>query len=411
MAIIDDKFTGEGSDVDLDTHTPDTTGTGWTNIETTGTRSIFVETGGGGAPADVIRAEAAENSDRTIYTAQGTYLENEYDVEIDVVNTDSGDDWAWLIGRLTNSSNYYAAGFVVSTVTDLFLVKKVSNTFSLIGSADTDWSGSVTMKLEIRDAAKKIFIDDVEKVSSSDNTLTFVGDAGVALGNIYISTFDIGAGWDLDNFLVTEAAFGPDSDAFRFYDDGTESGSSPKAAQDTNITLTATGDAQFHLRFRIQETGAIDGASTDDFALEVDKNSGGFAAVTGSSSNVQSDTASGLTADAVTTNRAGDGIADGAGSFVAGEQEETNGVIEDRQLTANNFTEHVWACKLIEADLGAADTLDFRVTLNGGAPGMTNNVLPRITISSGGRIMGSLAGPGGLAGSGGIAGQGGGIAG
>ena len=176
--------------------------------------------------------------------------------------------------------------------------------------------------------------------------------------------------------------FDPDADAFRLYDDGTESGSSPKAAQDTDIILDATGDAQFHLRYRVQETGGVSGASTDDYALEVSKNSGAFAAVTGASSNVQSDTASGLVADAVTTNRATDGITDGTGSFVAGEQEETNGVIEDRQLTASNFTEHVWACKLIDADLGAGDTLDFRMTLNGGSPGMTNSVTPRVSTPS-----------------------------
>lgn len=189
------------------------------------------------------------------------------------------------------------------------------------------------------------------------------------------------SGWAVEEIVLI---FDPDADAFRFYDDGTESGSSPKAAEDTDIILDPTGDAQFHLRYRVQNDGSLDGATTDDFALEVSKNSGAFVAVTGASSDVQSDTASGLVADAVTTNRVTDGITDGLGSFVAGEQEETNGVIEDRQLTADNFTEHVWACKLIDADLAGGDTLDFRVTLNGAAPGMTNSVTPRITTPSAG---------------------------
>jgi hypothetical protein len=66
---------------------------------------------------------------------------------------------------------------------------------------------------------------------------------------------------------------------------------------------------------------------------------------------------------------------------VAGEQEEANGVIEDFTLTASNFTEHVWALKIIAADVANEDLLEFRVTLNGGAPGLTNSVTPSILVS------------------------------
>jgi hypothetical protein len=132
---------------------------------------------------------------------------------------------------------------------------------------------------------------------------------------------------------------------------------------------------------RIDETGGAAGASTDDYALEISKNSGGYAAITASSSNVKADTGSTLSDGSATTNRATEGISDpGAGSFVAGEQEAGNGVVEDRQLTADNFTEHVFALTAVRADVVSYDTLDSRVTLNGGAPGMTNTVIPRITV-------------------------------
>lgn len=205
--IVSDTFSGEGADVDLDTHTPDTVGTGWTNIETTGTRSIFVETA---TPANVIRAEGPENSDRTLYTAQGAYAGNEYDVEIDIVNTDTSDDWAFLLGRLTDSSNYYAAGFIANANVDLRLVKKVANVFSNLGTADSDLVASgATIKLEIRDANKKIFIDDVEQFADNDDALTSTGEGGVAFGNILTATFDIGSGWDLNNFLIEDTAVPP----------------------------------------------------------------------------------------------------------------------------------------------------------------------------------------------------------
>jgi hypothetical protein len=184
---------------------------------------------------------------------------------------------------------------------------------------------------------------------------------------------------------MTHNAFTPVVNAFRFYTDGTEDGSTPAQNQDVNDALTAMlADTIRHLRYRIQESGNdTSGATTDDYGLEVSVGGGGFQAVTAASTFVQAATGSALTDGGATTNRATNGITDGSGVFAAGEQEEANGVIEDHQLTAANFTEHVWAILLVAADFTPATptTLDFRVTLNGGAPGMTNSVTPRITVT------------------------------
>ena len=183
-------------------------------------------------------------------------------------------------------------------------------------------------------------------------------------------------------------AFEPDANAFRFYeDDGSpsESASTPIAAQDTNVTRdAATSDNDLHLRIRIEEVGAgsIGGASTDDYRLQFRKNgSGGWNNVDTSSLQVHADTASELTNAAATTNRSTDGISDGSGSFVAGEQEEGNGLIENHELTADNFTEHVWALTLASTNLVGGDFIEFRVGLNGGSPGMDYSVTPRITVA------------------------------
>ena len=272
----------------------------------------------------------------------------------------------------------------VTTVTGVSDTTAATDIFGL--AVDTD-----VQHLLYRGADADLFRDETGADNDTWGTDTEVLDA-VTINDVFPNVYDRSGqklayiyddgGTVKYNEVTLAAVFTPDVDAFRFYSDGTESGSSPKAAEDTNIELDATGDAQFHLRYRIQNTTAEAGAGTDDYALEVSKNSGSYAAVTASSSDVQSDTASGLTADAATTNRATNGISDGTGSFVAGEQEETNGVIENIALTASNFTEHVWACKLIDADLGDGNTLDFRVTLNAGAPGMANSVTPRITTPS-----------------------------
>ena len=186
---------------------------------------------------------------------------------------------------------------------------------------------------------------------------------------------------------MTHDVFNAQVHVFRFYADGTESRSSPYggAAENANVNVdVSSGDVQIHLRVGIQENGAgsASGAATDDWGVQCTSSVSGAFTVTGSSTRVKADTGSSLTDGAATTNRATNGITDGGGTFVAGEQEETNGVIEDHQLTADNFTEHVYAFLVVAADVVNAETLDFAITLNGSTTAsITNSVTPRITIT------------------------------
>jgi len=202
--VIDDKFT-VGSNTDLDAHTPTDVGTGWTEIENTGDTSRKARIL---ASTDRVKINTTDGNDRKLYTAQGTYTVNDYDVEVDVQEDDSADDPFWLLGRVTDSSNYYGAAFIDGAGTDVFIVKKVTGTVTDLASADSDfnsgtWAG-VTIKFEIRDATKKSFGDTTELLSTTDDVLTSVGEAGMAWGNIRLSTDDAGALWNVDNFLVTE---------------------------------------------------------------------------------------------------------------------------------------------------------------------------------------------------------------
>lgn len=212
--------------------------------------------------------------------------------------------------------------------------------------------------------------------------------------------------------------FTPEFAGWRFYGDGTEAGASPLAAEDTDIVVNVdSGDVQVQIRTMVQEIGdgSIGGDAADDYQMQERKNLGGNNDITGVTTNgLQADSGSTLSNGSPTTNRSTDGVTDGGGSFVAGEQESSDGEVANHLLTADNFTEHVYAFLVVAADVVDADYFDLRMTLNGGVPGMANAVIPRITIekaSAGGRIMSSLAGPGGLAGGGGIAGDGGGLAG
>lgn len=182
---------------------------------------------------------------------------------------------------------------------------------------------------------------------------------------------------------ITAEEFVPDADKFRLYFDGTESGSSPRAAEDVNITgVNVDSDVQVHVRIRVVETGQGDGASTDDYHLMRSLNGAGFSVIDGSSLFVRSDPGSGLVDGAVSTNRTTNGITNpGSGLFNNGEQEEVNGVIEDRLLLGGDYTEHVWAVLLRSADLANGDFVEFRVTLNGTANADDiSSINPRIDV-------------------------------
>lgn len=170
---------------------------------------------------------------------------------------------------------------------------------------------------------------------------------------------------------------------FRWYDDdGSESGSTAAGAEDTSVDFTVSADLIKHLRVLIEETGGANGANSDDWKLQYNKNSAGWNDVTASSSNVQSDSASQLSEGTGTSNRATDGLTDPGGSFAGGEQDDTDGVHDNLRITSNNFVENVWAFKFIEADLADNDSIDFRVQVDvgGGFVDFAHDVTPNATI-------------------------------
>ena len=214
--VIDDLFT-VASNTDLVDHTQTDAGTGYTEIENTGTTTVvaFLD-----AAFDRLQLTADDTTDRKLYTAQGTYTSNEYDVEIEIrVEASTFNDPFWLLGRVTDENNYYATGIENAGGVDAYILKKVASTVTVLASADTDnaWVTS-SIKFEIRDAAKKLFWDTsggkdsyVEVLTSSDNAITATGEAGIAWGNIRDANDDADSAWKMDAFLVTEVAGGPDT--------------------------------------------------------------------------------------------------------------------------------------------------------------------------------------------------------
>ena len=179
------------------------------------------------------------------------------------------------------------------------------------------------------------------------------------------------------------AMFTPTANAFRIYDDNAgEAASSPLEAQDVDHSFNVDSNNSLQIRWRVDEVGGVSGTTMDDYIVQYSKNSGGFVNLTTSDigDGIRA-VAAGLTNDNATTDRSSDPISNpGGGSFVAGEQ-STDGSVDDMQLTASNFTEHVYGVEFVAANVAADDTFDFKFSK---PSGIVNSVTPRITISKSG---------------------------
>lgn len=175
------------------------------------------------------------------------------------------------------------------------------------------------------------------------------------------------------------AMFTPRLDAYRLYDsDAGEAASTPLENEDVAHDLNVdAGNKTIQVRVLIQETGGADGTTMDDFTLQYNKNGTGLTNVPTSDTGAGISAATaGLTNDDPTTNRGTNGITDGSGSFVAGEQ-STDGIVDDLQLTASNFTELVFGVTFYKANVANNDSFVFSVDMTNKA---TDAVSPTVTI-------------------------------
>ena len=138
--------------------------------------------------------------------ASGTPATAEYDVAADLVfvtdilNRDNGVFGRQVAGIGDANNTRYEAFHRNHFWT---LRKWVANTNTTLGTFQETVGDGPTkaLVLELRDAAKKVYVDDVELISSSDNDITGAGFAGLFLGDNSDTT-----GVHLDNFTATDAS-------------------------------------------------------------------------------------------------------------------------------------------------------------------------------------------------------------
>lgn len=194
--FVSDTFTDVAGTL-LQNHTGET-GATWTKHAT--------QTPADGMISDANRLRSTDGASFGYYYASGVPANAEYDVESLLRYLSDTNSTNGVAGRIaTGASTAYFARYNQSGTTARWeLYKQVSGTFTLLGSYNQTLSAGVdyALKLESRAAAKKVYIDGVERISSADDVITAAGKAGVWLQGTDSNT----TGVHFDNFTATDAA-------------------------------------------------------------------------------------------------------------------------------------------------------------------------------------------------------------
>lgn len=171
-----DTFTGGGT-TNLTDHTPDT-GTGWTertagHMEVSGGTVVIT---GNNRQLQVSREDTDigdDDMDVSLTLKAAPIISED--------NTDFGPAGRIPSGAFNGRHHYRGVAKVISDTSLLFeLIKRIDTTETSLGTHADDPAVNDVLKLEIRTGAKKLFVNGVEKISSTDDSLTGNNFAGIA---------------------------------------------------------------------------------------------------------------------------------------------------------------------------------------------------------------------------------------
>lgn len=192
--VVFDSFTGT-LDTVLSSHTGEV-GATWTifrdggNIDLTGDGRVYYKTANPGPFPG--------------YKASGSPTTAEYDVEADFIFK-SMIGTAEIDGRIgAGQDTRYLCIYDTTVGSGQWQLYLANGSYTLLGTSNNAYSVGQTIhvKLQIRDASKKIIVDGTTLVTSVDNTLTATGKAGLVLGSVVQS---LTTGVQIKNFTVYNA--------------------------------------------------------------------------------------------------------------------------------------------------------------------------------------------------------------
>jgi hypothetical protein len=145
----------------------------------------------------------ATSTTATAYYASGVPSGAEYDVTATITRLSGSVNSIGILGRMDTAANTFYMARYSPSAWQLF--KFVNGVSTQLGSAVSDsFPDTRTVTLEIRDAAKKLFVDGVERISSPDNVITAAGRVGVRDSPSVAPTDS--TGFHLDNLVASVTA-------------------------------------------------------------------------------------------------------------------------------------------------------------------------------------------------------------
>lgn len=177
-------------------------GTGWTT-------QIAAASGTFKSTTDIVEWDPGSASDKALVTIDDEPAANSrvaYFWNTEIGTTASPDDPLYMVGRYTNSSNFYLFGGFNATGAGagIAILKNVSGTLTeLTRDTNTNMAASTRYALDVSNSSKKFFVDEVQQLSTTDNDLTS-GKYGIAWGNFENATDDVTGAWHIDNILLAE---------------------------------------------------------------------------------------------------------------------------------------------------------------------------------------------------------------
>lgn len=173
--FLSDTFTDTAGTL-LENHTPDI-GSTWSKIA--GAGSIDITLGGKARLASTI-------SGTVLYSNSADPVYEEYSVTATVTSSGetSTSQVVGVIARKQSGADTYYRAYLIGGASGsrgAKLDKVVAGTVTNLGTYLFDWVASTnyTIKLEVNNSAKKVYIDGVERISSFDNAITNKGTAGL----------------------------------------------------------------------------------------------------------------------------------------------------------------------------------------------------------------------------------------
>lgn len=196
--VVFDTFT-ETSNTLLNLHTPDT-GSGWSRVQistfTSPTMTVFGATDTAGPTATV-------SNEGVIYRQDTVLTTPNYEVSVNLVTQDSGDDLLWLFARYQDVNNWYGVKWS-TTQANCALVKRVGGTFTNIATLSAaPITGTTTLSIRVQDNLIVVLNGGNVVMAASDTSIVDAGYAAIGGGNIgQTSTDDFDVTWKFDNFTV-----------------------------------------------------------------------------------------------------------------------------------------------------------------------------------------------------------------